>query len=96
MESTSISSRLDDGKVGIALAASWDDEPYEIKEFNAWGYASVGSDAVVGGLKSYSRSTELKRLGLNRHIGIQAYGLLDVDHRRFLFQFQRRPGRPWN
>src|SRR3954469_23721305 len=86
------------GRVGVSLAASWDDEPYEIKEFNAWGYATVGvcdraefgtvvpsggSDCgngvrkvpapgyenaigkgVVGGLKSYSRSTELKRLGL--------------------------------
>ena len=54
-----------DGRAGIALAASWNDEPYEIKEFNAWGYAD-GPDGnkVVGGLKSYSRSTELKRLGL--------------------------------
>ena len=54
-----------DGRAGIALAASWDDEPYEIKEFNAWGYADgPGGNKVVGGLKSYSRSTELKRLGL--------------------------------
>jgi len=54
-----------DGRAGVSLAASWDDEPYEIKEFNAWGYAD-GPDGnkVVGGLKSYSRSTELKRLGL--------------------------------
>src|SRR5207302_1601334 len=35
------------------------------KEFNAWGYADAGGgNVVVGGLKSYSRSTELKRLGL--------------------------------
>jgi iron complex outermembrane receptor protein len=87
-----------DGRVGVALAASWADEPYEIKEFNAWGYPTIGvcdrpefgvvvasggtdcgngvhkvpapgyadaiGNAVVGGLKSYSRSTELKRLGL--------------------------------
>jgi iron complex outermembrane receptor protein len=54
-----------DGRAGIALAASWDDEPYEVKEFNAWGYADgPGGNKVVGGLKSYSRSTELKRLGL--------------------------------
>jgi iron complex outermembrane receptor protein len=54
-----------DGRAGVALAASWDDEPYEIKEFNAWGYADgPGGTKVVGGLKSYSRSTELKRLGL--------------------------------
>jgi iron complex outermembrane receptor protein len=77
-----------DGRAGIALAASWNDEPYEIKEFNAWGYPTVGPCNVVhttdsggncipapgtegeigklavGGLKSYSTSTELKRLGL--------------------------------
>ncbi len=54
-----------DGRAGVSLAASWDDEPYEIKEFNAWGYADgPNGNKVVGGLKSYSRSTELKRLGL--------------------------------
>jgi iron complex outermembrane receptor protein len=55
-----------DGRAGVSLAASWDDEPYEIKEFNAWGYAccDANGNSVVGGLKSYSRSTELKRLGL--------------------------------
>jgi iron complex outermembrane receptor protein len=55
-----------DGRAGVSLAASWDDEPYEVKEFNAWGYAccDANGNAVVGGLKSYSRSTELKRLGL--------------------------------
>ena len=54
-----------DGRAGVSLAASWDDEPYEIQEFNAWGYADgPGGNKVVGGLKSYSRSTELKRLGL--------------------------------
>src|SRR3954447_25797208 len=80
-----------DGRVGVALAASWADEPYEIKEFNSWGYPTLGpcdiphtvvgppgnttcvpnagydgavGNAVIGGLKSYSTSTELKRLGL--------------------------------
>ena len=54
-----------DGRAGVSLAASWNDEPYEIREFNAWGYADgPGGKKVVGGLKSYSRSTELKRLGL--------------------------------
>jgi len=77
-----------DGRAGVSLAVSWDDEPYEIKEFNSWGYPTVtcGSGIVSttvggvcvpaagygnalgnvtnGGLKSYSTSTELKRLGL--------------------------------
>jgi iron complex outermembrane receptor protein len=54
-----------DGKVGVALAGSWTDEPYESKEFNSWGYADAGGgNVVIGGEKPYSRSTELKRLGL--------------------------------
>ena len=55
-----------DGELGVSLAASWNDEPYEIKEFNAWGYRrrSCAGNVVIGGLKSYSTSTELKRLGL--------------------------------
>jgi iron complex outermembrane receptor protein len=53
------------GRVGVSLAASWTDEPYEIKEFNAWGYADgPPGTKVIGGLKPYSTSTELKRLGL--------------------------------
>jgi iron complex outermembrane receptor protein len=53
--------------IGIALAASYLDEPYQIQEFNAWGYAGDGTAAnpvVIGGSKSYATSTQLKRLGL--------------------------------
>ena len=54
-----------DGRVGVSLAASWNDEPYESREFNSWGYADDGNGhVVIGGAKPYSRSTELKRLGL--------------------------------
>src|SRR5574338_828040 len=54
--------------VGIALAASYLDEPFQIEEFNAWGYPGVGAGGgapyVIGGSKSYNTSTNLKRLGL--------------------------------
>ncbi|QVM82710.1 TonB-dependent receptor [Novosphingobium decolorationis] len=52
--------------LGIALGASYLDEPYQVEEFNAWGYAD-GPDGnrVIGGSKSYVTSTKLKRLGLN-------------------------------
>lgn len=55
-----------DDTIGVSLAASWADEPYQIKEFNAWGYADGPPNGlrVIGGLKPYSTSTELKRLGL--------------------------------
>lgn len=53
--------------LGIALSASYVDEPYQIQEFNAWGYAGDGTAAnpvVIGGSKSYATSTQLTRLGL--------------------------------
>jgi iron complex outermembrane receptor protein len=55
-----------DGKVGVALAASWNDEPYQLQEFEAWGYptADAAGNEVIGGTKSYVTSTQLKRLGL--------------------------------
>lgn len=61
--------------IGIALSASYVDEPYQLQEFNAWGYAGSGttaSPAVIGGSKSYVTSTQLKRLGLNGTLQYQA------------------------
>ncbi|MDE0879753.1 MAG: TonB-dependent receptor, partial [Sphingomonas bacterium] len=55
-----------DGKVGVAVAASYTDEPYQIQEFNAWGYGAAGPNnaALIGGSKSYITSTDLKRFGV--------------------------------
>ena len=50
--------------LGVAVSANYLDEPYQIQEFNAWGYAGTPSGAVIGGSKSYATSTTLKRLGL--------------------------------
>lgn len=55
-----------DNTLGIALAASYVDEPYQTQEFNSWGYAGDGSAAnpyLIGGNRSFVRSTELKRFG---------------------------------
>ncbi len=54
-----------DDTLGIALAASYVDEPYQVQEFNAWGYGSTGGNAIIGGSKSFVTSTQLKRLGIN-------------------------------
>ena len=52
--------------LGIAIGASYLDEPYQVEEFNAWGYADTeDGNKVIGGSKSYVTSTRLKRLGLN-------------------------------
>ena len=56
-----------DDTFGVALSASYNDEPYQIQEFNAWGYAgttAAGPPFVIGGTKSYVTSTQMKRLGL--------------------------------
>lgn len=54
--------------IGVAVAASYTDEPYQVEEFNAWGYPGTGPDGsapfVIGGAKPFNTSTELKRLGL--------------------------------
>ena len=54
-----------DDTLGIALAASYVDEPYQVQEFNAWGYGSTGGNAIIGGSKSFVTSTQLQRLGVN-------------------------------
>lgn len=54
-----------DDSFGIALSASYVDEPYQLQEFNAWGYAGgPNNSALIGGSKSYVTSTQLKRFGL--------------------------------
>ncbi|HEX8621173.1 MAG TPA: TonB-dependent receptor [Allosphingosinicella sp.] len=56
-----------DDTFGIALAASYVDEPYQLQEYNAWGYPGSGTSTdpyVIGGSKSYVTSTRLKRLGM--------------------------------
>ena len=45
--------------------ASYVDEPYQSQEFNAWGYANVNGNALIGGSKSFVTSTQLKRFGIN-------------------------------
>ncbi|MEQ1687523.1 MAG: TonB-dependent receptor [Sphingopyxis sp.] len=57
-----------DDTIGLSLAASYVNEPYQIQEFNAWGYAgdgSTGNPYVIGGNKSFVTSTDLERFGIN-------------------------------
>ncbi|MCA1199852.1 TonB-dependent receptor [Sphingomonas sp. R647] len=55
-----------DDRLGIALAAAYVDEPYQIEEFEAWGYATDPSgDNIVGGVKPFVTTSQLKRLGIS-------------------------------
>ena len=59
--------------IGLALSASYVDEPYQTQEFNAWGYADgPGGNKVIGGSKSFATSSRLKRLGLQGTLEIRA------------------------
>lgn len=64
-----------DDTLGVALAAAYTDEPYQLQEFNAWGYAGDGTPGnpyVIGGSKSFVTSTQLKRFGVNGTLQYEA------------------------
>ncbi len=80
-----------DDTIGIALSASYVDEPYQLQEFNAWGYAGAGtaaSPAVIGGSKSFVTSTQLKRLGLNGTLQYQASDTIRLTFDGFYSNFE--------
>jgi iron complex outermembrane receptor protein len=55
-----------DGKAGIALSAAYTNEPYQTRDFNAWGYGGYpGGAQGMNGIKSWFESDKLKRFGLN-------------------------------
>lgn len=70
VSATFIDQFLDD-KLGLSVAASYVDEPYQSQEFNAWGYANVNNNALIGGSKSYVTSTQLKRFGINSTVQLR-------------------------
>jgi iron complex outermembrane recepter protein len=86
-----------DDTIGIALAASYVDEPYQLQEFNAWGYNSVSGPvrngtatnaALIGGSKSFVTSTQLKRLGLNGTLQYQASDTIRLTFDAFYSNFE--------
>ncbi|KAK0338424.1 hypothetical protein LTR94_038729, partial [Friedmanniomyces endolithicus] len=41
-------------RIGVSLSAAYNDEPYQSKEFEAWGYADgPNGDKVIGGIKPF-------------------------------------------
>lgn len=79
-----------DDTLGIALSAAYTDEPYQLQEFNAWGYAGSGepgSPFVIGGNKSFVTSTQLTRLGFNGTLQWEASPTLMVTLDGFYSNF---------
>lgn len=55
-----------DDKLGVSLSVAYSDEPYQTEEFEAWGYADTADgNKIVGGVKPFVTSSNLKRLGIN-------------------------------
>ncbi len=52
-----------DDTMGVALSAGYVDEPYQIEEYNAWGYQDFEGNRIISGNKSWVTSTQLKRYG---------------------------------
>jgi iron complex outermembrane receptor protein len=77
-----------DDTVGVALAASYVDEPYQIQEFNAWGYNNVNGNALIGGSKSYVTSTELKRIGVQGTLQFRPMDALTLTFDGFYSNFK--------
>ena len=74
--------------LGVSLAAAYLHEPYQIQEFNAWGYAQdAAGDDVIGGSKSYVTSTTLKRLGLQGTVEWQPTSQLKMTFDGFYSDF---------
>lgn len=55
--------QLDGGKVGVAFGYSHTSTPFQGQQFQAWGYDNPGG-YLLGGTKSYVRSSYLERDGL--------------------------------
>jgi iron complex outermembrane recepter protein len=79
-----------DDTIGIALSASYVDEPYQLQEYNAWGFFNPDAtgNALISGSKSFVTSTELKRLGLNGTLQYQASDTVRMTFDGFYSHFK--------
>src|SRR6266542_2042485 len=55
-----------DGRAGISISAAYTDEPYQTRDWNAWGYGGYpGGAQGMNGVKTWFESDQLKRFGGN-------------------------------
>ena len=54
-----------DDTLGVTFGASVQSTPFQIEESNAWGFPDIGNgNRVLGGVKPFTTSSELERIGL--------------------------------
>ncbi len=74
--------------VGLAVAVSYSNEPYQTEEFEAWGYADgPGGNKIIGGIKPFVTSSDLERLGVNATLQIKASDSLTLTFDGFYSDF---------
>ncbi|MBP6362643.1 MAG: TonB-dependent receptor [Novosphingobium sp.] len=74
--------------IGLAVAVSYSNEPYQTEEFEAWGYADgPGGDKLIGGIKPFVTSSDLERLGVNTTLQIKASDELTLTFDGFYSDF---------
>ncbi len=74
--------------IGVALSIAYSDEPYQTEEFEAWGYADgPGGNKIVGGVKPFVTSSDLKRLGVNGTVQFKATPELTITLDGFYSSF---------
>ena len=78
--------------IGVALSAAYTNEPYQTKDWNAWGYGGYPVPAPQGmnGVKSWYECDRLKRFGGTATVQATAQRQSDHDVRRLLFALQER------
>lgn len=53
-----------DDTLGVALGVAYQNSPSQVERFRAWGYPNDAGYNVLGGMKPFAKSVELKRLGM--------------------------------
>ncbi|MBA4353883.1 MAG: TonB-dependent receptor, partial [Novosphingobium sp.] len=78
-----------ENRLGVALSAAYSDEPYQAQEFEAWGYADGPNNTkIIGGMKPFGVSTQLKRLGLQGTVQFRPVDQLTLTVDAFYGKFK--------
>ncbi len=91
--------------IGLALSAAYTDEPYQTRDWNAWGYSDYPSgNQGMYGVKTWYETDQLKRLGTTATLqgrlsdnltmtldGFYSHFTDDIDQKGFEMPFKYSP-----
>ena len=78
-----------DNRVGIAISAAYTNEPYQTKDWNAWGYGGYPGGAIgLNGIKTWFETDQLKRFGGNATVQARFTDNLTMSWDGFYSHFQ--------